>query len=254
LSRKFRPLIIAGIIIALAASFFSYSRGAWLALLVGVISYWLIRKQRLLFVFIISIVAIFISTLWLSKNDRYLRFANDYKATIFHTNFSEHLIATYKLKDLSTAERFNRWVAGARMVKDHWLVGYGPNTFYSNYKPYTIPVFKTWVSDNKEHSTVHNYFLLILIEQGVPGLLLFLLLAAGILYYSEKLYKQTEEIFYKTISITCGAIVMMILTVNFLSDLIETDKVGSLFFLCLAMLIRIDINTRKVARDQLPDQ
>jgi hypothetical protein len=37
---------------------------------------------------------------------------------------------------------------------------------------------------------------------------------------------------------------MMILTVNFLSDLIETDKVGSLFFLCLATLIAIDRNTK----------
>jgi len=33
--------------------------------------------------------------------------------------------------------------------------------------------------------------------------------------------------------------------VNCLSDLIETDKVGSLFFLCLSLLITVDLQTRK---------
>src|SRR5437762_7966758 len=132
------------------------------------------------------------------------------------------------------------------MVKDKWLTGFGPNTFYDNYKPYSLPAFKTWVSDNKEHSTVHNYFLLVTIEQGIPGLLFFLLLAAGMLNYSEKLYRRIDDKFYKSAAMDCGVMVMMILVVNFLSDLIEADKVGSLFFLCLATLIAIDINARKV--------
>jgi len=248
LNKRFRVLVITAIAMVLAALFFSYSRGAWLALLVGIVSYWLINKQRLLFAFTASLILIVVLVFWLSKNDRYLDYANHYKTTIFHTNFSEHLLATYRLKDLSTAERFNRWVAGTRMIKNNWLTGYGPNTFYNNYKPYQVPVFKTWVSDNKEHSTVHNYFLLILIEQGIPGLLFFILLAAAMLYYSETLYKRVQDRFYKSIIMACGVIVMMILTVNFLSDLIETDKVGSLFFLCLATLVAVDRHTK----DQQP--
>ena len=113
---------------------------------------------------------------WIKADDRYLQYAHDYRTTIFHHDFREHLQATYQLKDVSTAERFYRWIAGVRMIKDNALTGYGPNTFYNNYKPYAVPAFKTWVSDNKEHSTVHNYFLLIAIEQGIPGLLFFLLL------------------------------------------------------------------------------
>ena len=35
---------------------------------------------------------------WLKNNDRYLQYANDYKTTIFHKDFGEHLIATYQLK------------------------------------------------------------------------------------------------------------------------------------------------------------
>jgi O-antigen ligase len=37
---------------------------------------------------------------------------------------------------------------------------------------------------------------------------------------------------------------VMICTVNFLSDLIETDKIGSVFYICLASLVVADIKTK----------
>jgi O-antigen ligase len=178
------------------------------------------------------------------KKCRYLKYAPDFETTIFHKNFGEHLIATYKLKDVSTEERFYRWIAGVRMIKDNWLTGYGPNTFYDNYKEYAVPAFKTWVSDNKEHSTVHNYFLLTAIEQGLPGLSLLLIPFGAMLYYSHRLYHRIKNPFYKTMALTTSVITIMIIVVNFLSDLIETDKVGSIFFLYLAVLIVTDINTK----------
>jgi O-antigen ligase len=248
LNKKYRSIIIAAMIIVLIALFFSYARGAWLALIVGSLSYWLIQKRKLLFAFAVIIVLTIISVFWLSTNDRYLGYAHNYRTTIFHKNFEEHLVATYKLKDVSTAERFNRWIAGVRMIKDNWLTGYGPNTFYYNYKPYAIPAFKTWVSDNKEHSTVHNYFLLVLIEEGLPGLLFFVLIVGSMIYYAEKIYHRTKDNFYKATALACGVMTMMIAAVNFLSDLIETDKVGSLFFLCVATLVSIDLKTRAEIR------
>jgi O-antigen ligase len=244
LNKQYRLFIFAVMIIAVIALVLSYARGAWLALVIGSVSYWLIQKRKLLVAFFIAIVLVVSSAFWLSRNDRYLDYAHDYQTTIFHKNFEEHLIATYELKDVSTAERFNRWIAGVRMIKDKWLTGYGPNTFYYNYKPYTIPAFKTWVSDNKERSTVHNYFLLVLIEQGIPGLVLFLFIVGAMIYYAEKIYHRTEDKFYKVTAMACGAMTMMIVVVNFLSDLIETDKVGSLFFLCLATLVSIDLKTK----------
>jgi O-antigen ligase len=232
------------ITIVLIALAFSYARGAWLALLLGVLAYWLIKKRLIFYSFITAIIFLLVSLFWLKNNDRYLRYSNDFKTTIFHKDFAEHLVATYKLKDVSTAERFYRWVAGVRMIKDNWLTGYGPNTFYDNYKEYAVPAFKTWVSDNKDHSTVHNYFLLIAIEQGIPALLFFIILLGAMLYYAQYLYHRVKDLFYKTTAITVGVIVTMIIVLNFLSDLIETDKIGSLFFLCIATLIVTDINTR----------
>ncbi|MEO7984463.1 MAG: O-antigen ligase family protein, partial [Bacteroidota bacterium] len=156
------------------------------------------------------------------------------------------------LKDVSTEERFYRWIAGIRMIKDNWLTGYGPNTFYNNYKSYTIPAYKTWVSDNPEHSTVHNYFLLTAIEQGIPGLLFLFILLGAMIWYAQHLYQRVKDIFYKTVATVTAVVLSMIIVLNFLSDLVETDKIGSLFFLCLSLLIVTDMNTRQ-GSDLSPD-
>jgi O-antigen ligase len=248
-----RLWIAAALLILLIALFFSYARGAWLALIAGLFSYWVIKKRLIVYAYVMAVVLVIASLFWLKSNDRYLLYAHDYTTTIFHKNFSEHLAATYKLKDVSTAERFYRWIAGVRMIKDNWLTGYGPNTFSDNYKPYAVPAYKTWVSENKDRSTVHNYFLLTVIEQGIPGLILLLLLTGAIFYYAQYLYHRVKDRFYKVTAITTGAVFVMLMVVNFLSDLVETDKAGSLFFLCLAVLVSTDLNTRKEFSDPAAD-
>ncbi|HEY6502715.1 MAG TPA: O-antigen ligase family protein [Chitinophagaceae bacterium] len=235
-------LIMVGLIVAL---FFSYARGAWLALVVGITAWWLIRMRMILITFLMAILVAVASLFWIKAEDRYLEYAHDYRTTIFHEDFREHLRATYQFKDVSTAERFYRWIAGVRMIKENPLTGFGPATFYNTYKPYAIPAFKTWVSDNPEHSTVHNYFLMITVEQGIPGLLFFLLLTGTMLYYAQLLYHRVKDPFYRILAIVTGVIVVMILVINFLSDMIETDKVGSLFFLCLSMLIVTDTRSKQ---------
>lgn len=244
-NKTYRRLIVVVIVLMLLALFFSYARGAWLALVTGALAFVLIRKQKLVLAYLLLLVLAAGMVLWLRQDNNYLRFAHNYQRTIFHKDFGEHLVATYKLKDVSTAERFYRWIAGVRMIKDQPLTGFGPNTFYENYKPYGVPAFKTWVSDNPEHSTVHNYFLLTVIEQGYPGLFFFLLLLGAMLWYAQHLWKRVKDSFYKTTAMVTGVILVMIITVNCLSDLIETDKVGSLFFLCLSMLIVTDLRTAK---------
>lgn len=236
-SRQYRKWILAAIIIILAAIFFSYARGAWLALVVAAVTAWLIRRRMILTAFLTAIAIAAAAILWLKTDSRYIDFAHDYKTTVFHEDFTEHLVATYRLKDVSTAERFYRWVAGVRMSSDKPLTGFGPGTFYKNYGVYTVSAFRTWVSDNTDHSTVHNYFLLLLIEQGWPGLLFFLVLLGAMFALAQQIVHQSKDLFYQTAALVIATILSMVVTVNLLSDLIETDKVGSIFFLCLSMLV-----------------
>ena len=243
-TKTLRFFIALSLLIVLTALGLSYARGAWLALVAGLSAFWLIKKGWLLKTYVLVILLGGCFVYWLQHNDRYLAFAPEHDTTIFHKDFGEHLIATYQGKDVSTAERFYRWVAGVRMSSDRPATGFGPTTFYQHYKSYALPLFRTWVSDNREQSTVHNYFLLLLIEQGVPGLLLFLLLVGALFWQAQVIYHRTADPFWKITVAVIASILWMQCTVNFLSDLIETDKVGSVFYLCLAFLVLADRRTR----------
>ena len=246
-SKGSRTFLILLVIILLGALYLSYARGAWLALLVGGAAYWLLKKRLLVWAYITALIIVIGALFWLKTNNRYLRFAHDYETTVFHTDFREHLLATYQLKDVSTAERFYRWIAGVRMIKDSWQTGFGPNTFYYHYQRYTVPAFKTWVSKNEDRSTVHNYFLLTIIEQGVIGLLLLLFQIGYMFYTAQRLYHTAQEKFGQVLMAAIAVVLSMICTVNFLSDLIETDKVGSIFYICLAMLIIGEMKARSTS-------
>ncbi len=223
--------------LGLIALVLSYSRGAWLALIVGIISGFLIYKKWFKYFLFSVIVFIGIAIVWLVNNNNYLQFIPDHDRTVFHTNFNEHLKATITLQDVSNAERFYRWVAGFNMVAQKPIAGFGPNTFYENYQLYSEGIFKTWVSNNPDHSTVHNYFLLIAIEQGIVGLIIFLCLVVVAFMQIEKLYHQFQSNFYRLVTLSLGIILVIIMVLNFLSDLIETDKIGSLFWLVIALVI-----------------
>jgi len=177
------------------------------------------------------------AVLWFSSGNRYLDFRPVYEQTIYHSNFDEHIEATYTMRDLSTAERFYRWIAAFRMSSEKLLTGYGPNSFYYEYKPYAVNSFTTYVSDNREHSTVHNYFLLLLTEQGIPGLLLFVVLFFSMMLYAQRLYHQSQDKWEKGLMLVLVSLLGMIGVLIFLSDLMETDKIGSLFYICLGLLV-----------------
>ncbi len=242
---KQRKWVLAGLMIGVTGLLFAYSRGAWVALLAGITAAWIIRKRWMGQVIFIAITIVLISTVWLITDNRYMRFAPNHDQTIFHTDFKEHLQATIALKDVSNAERFYRWIAGAKMMAEKPVTGFGPNTFYLHYKPYTVSSFETWVSDNKEHSTVHNYFILTALEQGMVGLLLFCTLYFGMLWHVQKLYHRFQSRFYQYVTLTIGIILVMIGVINSLSDMIETDKIGSLFWLCLGMIVLLDTKNKE---------
>lgn len=223
----------------LAALFFAYSRGAWLALLVGIIGYYGIRKNRMGQLLFAGIITASISIVLLVNNNRFLAFAPEHDETIFHENFSAHLSATVGLKDISNAERFHRWVAGFRMIAEKPITGFGANSFYPSYQPYTIAPFKTWVSNNPEHSTIHNYYLLLAVEQGIPALIIFGGLIIYLILQTQKLYHSFQQNYYRKISLVTGIVLLMIASLNGSSDLIETDKIGGLFWLCTGMVLTL---------------
>ncbi|MCU0381125.1 MAG: O-antigen ligase family protein [Chitinophagaceae bacterium] len=234
---RVRLLLLFILLVWLLGLSLSYSRGAWVAVGVGLFAAAAIRFRFLAAAAFVSVVLVSILLFFFIQGNRYLDFRPDFERTIYHQDFRDHLQATYRLKDLSTAERFHRWIAGVRMVKDAPFWGHGPNRFYPAYKPYTVNAFQTYVSENPERSTVHNYFLLLAVEQGIPGLLIFLLLIWRAFHLAGVHYRNAGSGLERHAWLAVGSMLAMIAWLNMLSDLVETDKIGSLFFICIGLLM-----------------
>ena len=177
--------------------------------------------------------------------NRYLYYAPNFDETIMHEDLESHLSATYNMEDISSGERVFRWIAGFRMWEANPIVGYGPGNFYNFYKPYAVSSYATFVSRNPERSTVHNYFLLLLIEQGIIGLFIFSVFTGALLWYGQRIYHQLKDKQLRQFVMALTLTLIVVYVNTFLSDLIETDKVGTLYFLIVAMLINLDIKSRK---------
>lgn len=235
-SRRY-ALLNFSIPIFLLAIYFSYTRGAWIAVVLMLAFYFVLEWKLTKIILLVSAIAVLIFSVYILKDNNYLKYAPNYEHTIYHEDLSEHLTSTFEMEDMSTVERFYRWIAAVHLFKEHPMVGVGPNNFVANYKPYTVTAYETYISDNEERSTVHNYFLLMLTEQGIPALVLFVLLVVIIMLNIQHIYTAESNKMY---ILTVALCLITFLFNNTLSDLVEANKVGSLFFICLALLVNFD--------------
>jgi O-antigen ligase len=232
-----RLFLLISIGLMLTGIYFSYTRAAWLCVPLSIGSYFLIRFRLMRVAVPLALAAGIMIVGWLAYDNHYIGYSPNYEKTITHKNFDDLVSATYNMEDISTVERFYRWVAGYYMVLEKPWAGFGPASFYSVYHSYVDRHFTTYVSDNPEHSGMHNYYLMVAVEQGLIGLVIFLALLISVLLYGEQIYHRMSQgpekqlLMAMLISFCCG---LFILTLN---DTIETDKLGTFFLLSISVVI-----------------
>ena len=233
-------------LILMVAVYFAYLRAAYVAMVAIFGTYYIVRWRLMRPVLVLSLIVAVFGVLQIIEENRYLELAPDYEKTIAHKEFDDLLSATAKGEDISTMERIYRWVAGYQMIREKTWLGFGPGTFYENYKPYTVKSFETYVSDNPEKSGIHSYYLMTLVEQGIPGLVVFLILVITVLVYGEGLYHRLDDPVKKRWVLALLMCYVGIAVFQIINDLVETDKIGTFFFLCMAVLSRWDSDLRLV--------
>ncbi len=216
--------------------YFSFTRAAILSIFIAIGAFYIVKKLWVERVLIMAVIVTVVGLIYLNVNNNYLTLAPDFEKTITHNKFDNLIEATYKMEDISTMERLYRWVAGFEMVRDRPLTGFGPNNFYLNYSKYTISSFQTYVSDNPDHSGIHNYYLMTAVDQGIPGLLIFLMMCFVTLIIGQRTYHRLiiPQDKYIVMAALCSFII--ILSINLINDMIEVDKVGPFFFMAMAII------------------
>ena len=219
---------------------YSYTRAAYVSLAMAAGVYVMVRMRLMKIVVSAALVVATVGLVWIVQQNRYLEYAPNYETTISHRNFNNLVEATYKLEDISTMERVYRWVAGYHMIQAEPWTGFGPSTFYRTYRPYTVRSFETYVSDNPEKSGIHSYYLMIWVEQGFIGLLIFMALVAYTFVRGEAIYHRLRDPADRHIAMALLLCLTVIAAFLLINDLLETDKVGAFWFMCMAMLVNLD--------------
>ena len=239
-SRNWKWVYVLAGGILLTFLYFTYARVAYVAVFAGLLGYTIIRVKMLRLFGIGSVFILITGVFWLIGNNKYLDFAPDYEQAISHYKFDRLLTATYKGEDVSSMERIYRWVAGLHMAKEKPITGFGPGGFYQSYESYTVNSFKTYVSDNPDKSGIHNYYLMLMVEQGVVGLIIFILLIYSVLDRAQRVYHNLDKGRNRDLISMAIMIVFIICAINLINDMFEVIKVGSFFFLACHIVTKED--------------
>jgi putative inorganic carbon (HCO3(-)) transporter len=227
-----------------AAFVFSYSRAAWISLIAAGLTV-LFIVMRVSWKVILPaglIVFIGISVSWTGLMIR----LNENKQES-SGNIKSHLQSIANIRsDASNMERINRWNCALRMFREKPYMGWGPATYQFKYAPYQIASEKTSISTNYgEGGNAHSEYLGSLVDSGIPGLALYLLLLfisirRGIVIWKSHCNKQIR---YLALAMVAGLVTYVVH--GALNNFLDTDKISALFWGMVAAIVAMDINLKK---------
>jgi O-antigen ligase len=243
--REYRVIGWGLLAFLLLAIYFSYTRAAQMSVILVVVYYWVVRLRQTVLCVGLALAMMVGLSAFLTYDAKYLEYAPNYENTIAHKKFDNLVEATAKMEDISTVERFYRWVAGGYMIQEKPLMGFGPATFYNNYTSYTVTSYMTYVSDNPEKSGIHNNYLMVAVEQGLVGLLIMLAMAILPLVYAERTYHLLTDVYEKGLVMAAAMSYFVIDVTILINDMLEADKVGPIYFLSAAIIVWYSVQVRR---------
>ncbi len=228
------------ILIFVVAIIFSYTRAAWISLIVALVLF-IILKYRIKLIFIISTALIFAIFAFMFKKqiDYYLEKNNQDSSN----NLVEHVQSMSNITtDASNLERLNRWNCAIRMFKENPIFGTGPGTYMFLYAPYQISNEKTIISTNSgDGGNAHSEYLGPLSESGLLGMISFLFIIITSFYTAIKVYFKSNDNKVKFFAIIPLLGLTTYVFHGILNNFLDTDKASIPFWLFISMIVALDI-------------
>ena len=122
------------------------------------------------------------------------------------------------------------WKQSMETFQSSPLIGVGFNTF---------PYLGFVLGDS------HNLYIKILLEQGIIGLLIFLIIIFIAFYYGWGLYRKAKDDFLKGLGLGFAMCILSLLISNFFGDRWTYLPLGAYFWVFLGLVVRANIITRE---------
>ena len=226
----------------------SYTRAAWLSLLAALIIYLLIRfKVRFKYLMALGgVVLVYVALSWtqilhsLEKN-------NAEHAT---ENMDERIESMANITtDASNLERLNRWSCAVRMWEQRPILGWGPGTYAMVYAPFQLASGMSIISTNSgNRGNAHSEYLGPLSEQGLPGMILMIVLVGYIIYTGITLYIRMPDGDMRMIVMVLLLGLITYFIHGILNNYLDTDKATVPVWGFTAIIVMLDLKYKKAAR------
>ncbi|MFY7972745.1 MAG: O-antigen ligase family protein [Flavobacteriales bacterium] len=244
LSKKMGPLlrVLVSItfIILTAGLILSYTRAAWLSVVVagGVLAVLLLRirlRTILLSLFAIGFLVI------LSWDD--IQIALEGNKQESSDKIEEHVSSISNVSsDASNLERLNRWNCALEMFKERPVLGWGPGTYQFVYAPFQRAKDRTIISTNRgDGGNAHSEYLGPLCEQGVFGMVMVIVLLLAVSNLAFRLFYSIQEFEVKLLIAMVYLGLITYFTHGVLNNYLDTDKASVPFWGFIAILVAIDL-------------
>lgn len=236
--------IVTGILFV--AFVLSYSRAAWLSMMVALVV-WAIIKLKIRFqpIFITAVVFLVLVFSFQTQIVMYLERNSDESSS----NLTEHFSSMTNIStDASNLERLNRWSCALRMFEERPVFGYGPGTYMFQYAKYQLKKDRTIISTNAgDGGNAHSEYLGPLSESGVLGLVTFLILIVTVLNTGIHTWTRLNDSRLKGIVLAAIIGLVTYYVHGFLNNFLDTDKLSVPFWGFTAMIVAIDLYSRREA-------
>lgn len=252
-SEKHAPLIqislIAMLIIVILGLYFSYTRAAWLSVVIsaitGLLIYFKVNFKILLS--IASVVLLVVIFQWDRIQMELARNTHEHTTESFDEKIQSAANVT---TDASNLERINRWNCALDMFKQKPVFGYGPGTYAFEYAPFQEAKNLTIISTNfGDMGNAHSEYLGILAEMGLIGCILFVVLVYTIFYSGIQLFYKWPKEDRKTRILIFGMILSLVTYFShaFLNNFLDTDKAAVPIWAICSIFIVLELQRIKSA-------
>lgn len=244
--------LLKGLLWALSGFFvvalvLSYSRAAWLSLVVGA-GVWFLILFKIRFRSIIITLGVMLAVFFIFQDDIMWRLERN--TTDSSGDLTEHIQSIINIKsDASNLERINRWDAALAMFNERPFFGWGPGTYQFQYAPFQMSYNKTIISTNfGTGGNAHSEYLGLMSEAGWPALLGFVLiivfiLATGLrLIVNPKIGKKDRNI-----AIACLVGLVTYVFHGFLNNFLDADKIAAVFWGFMAVIVALEHREKQLA-------
>jgi O-antigen ligase len=225
------------------AVFFSYSRAAWMSIIIaGLVMILLKIRLRTIAIFIVLGIAAAIIN-WSGVRNYFLK----NRERSHSNNIGMHFKSVSNISsDDSNRERINRWKCALKMFADKPLLGFGPGTyqfFYGNYQVSNDLSHLSSFNGSKGHA--HSEYLNVLSETGLPGFIIFLSLIITVFRIVIRLIRRSKEAETRFYAFCLFLGLLTFFVHACFNGFIEFEKLAMPVFCFFAAIVYLDLKENK---------